>query len=180
MIHHEKIFPSLHYSDSMSSKDSKRLNLSICTSLEAWEESQEFCRRAGISSFGFGETSVHLVIRQLKQQSQNLPFRRPYEIFLLSAASRKSLRLTMEDMAHHLDQSVQASLQNLAYTAACRRSHVSYLYKKAFVVTSSEQLRQQLESVAKEEIVQTQGTPQLTFVFYGNGIHYQGMGKVLL
>lgn len=38
MIYYEKIFLFLYYLDSMSSKDSKRLNLFICISLEVWEE----------------------------------------------------------------------------------------------------------------------------------------------
>lgn len=180
MMHHERIVPSLHYSDSVSSINTQKLNLSIPVSLKVWEESHELGRGAGISGFGFGGTNVHVVIRQLKQPLQKLPVRRPYEMFLLSAASWKSLQLTMQDTAHHLGQSVQVSLPNLAYTAACRRSHLRYPYRKAFITTSSEQLRQQLESAAREEMVPTRDPPQLIFVCCGNGLFYPGMGKVLL
>ncbi|XP_023596403.1 uncharacterized protein LOC111822330 [Trichechus manatus latirostris] len=47
MMQHEKIVPSLHYSENISSIDTKRLNLSIPTSLDAWEEPREFGRGAG-------------------------------------------------------------------------------------------------------------------------------------
>lgn len=38
MMYYENIFLFLYYLDSMSSKDSKRLNLFICIRLEVWEE----------------------------------------------------------------------------------------------------------------------------------------------
>nr|XP_020845976.1 uncharacterized protein LOC110211154 isoform X2 [Phascolarctos cinereus] len=180
MMKHEKIVPSLHYSESESSINTEKLNLSIPTEVEKWEESTEFGRVAGISSFGFGGTNAHIVVRQFKQQPQRIPLKRPYEIFLFSAASSKSLKLTMEDTAQHLSQRNRESLENLAYTSVCRRNHANHIYRKAFVTTSLGNLQQRLNSAANAQIPHTKGTPQLIFVFCGNGAHYKGMGKVLL
>ncbi|XP_044534871.1 mycocerosic acid synthase-like [Gracilinanus agilis] len=180
MMHHEKIVPSLHYSESMSSIDAEKLNLSIPTEVEEWEESLEFGRIAGVNSFGFGGSNAHVIVRQFKQSCQKMPSKRPYELFVLSAASSKSLNLMMEDTAQQLHQNDHVSLQNLSYTSACRRSHANYKYRKAFVTTSLENLQQQLNSATGVQTTQTKGTPQLIFVFCGNGAHYKGMGKVLL
>ncbi|XP_072507906.1 phenolphthiocerol/phthiocerol polyketide synthase subunit C-like [Notamacropus eugenii] len=180
MMKHEKIVPSLHYSENGSSINTEKLNLSIPTEVEKWEESTEFGRVAGISSFGFGGTNAHIVVRQFKQQPQYIPLKRPYEIFVLSAASSKSLKLTMEDTAQQLSRRNQEPLQNLAYTSACRRNHANHIYRKAFVTTSLGNLQQRLRSAAKAQIPHTKGTPHLIFVFCGNGAHYKGMGKVLL
>ncbi|XP_023360835.1 uncharacterized protein LOC111721162 [Sarcophilus harrisii] len=180
MMENEKFVPSLHYSQSMSNIDTEKLNLSIPTKVEKWEASPEFGRVAGISSFGFGGTNAHIVVKQFKQQPQHIPSKRPYEIFVLSAASSKSLKLTMEDTVQQLSKRKQESLQDLAYTSACRRNHTSHIYRKAFVTTSLENLPQSLNSAAKEQIHYTKGIPQLVFVFCGNGTHYKGMGKILL
>ncbi|XP_056656051.1 mycocerosic acid synthase-like [Monodelphis domestica] len=180
MMHHEKIVPSLHYSESVSSINTEKLNLFIPTEVEKWEESREFGRVAGISSFGFGGTNVHIVVRQFKQQPQAIPLKRPYELFLLSAASNNSLKLAIEDTAQQLSQRKKESLQDLAYTSVCRRSHANYMYRKAFVTTSLGNLKQKLNSAANEKISCTKGPPELVFVFCGNGAHYKGMGKILL
>ncbi|KAL8165030.1 UNVERIFIED_CONTAM: hypothetical protein K2H54_025310 [Gekko kuhli] len=69
MMHHGKIVPSLHFSESTSSIDTQKLNLSIPTRVEKWEESSEFGRVAGVNCFGFGGTNAHVVVRQdLEQQ----------------------------------------------------------------------------------------------------------------
>ncbi|XP_051818318.1 uncharacterized protein LOC127538547 [Antechinus flavipes] len=180
MMKHEKFVPSLHYSEDVSSINTEKLNISIPTAIEKWEESAEFGRIAGINSFGFGGTNAHVVVKQFKQQLQDIPSKRPYEIFILSAASSKSLTLTIEDTAQQLHENDHVSLQNLAYTSACRRSHVNYKYRKAFVTTSLGNLQQQLILATGVQTSQRKGIPQLVFVFCGNGAHYKGMGKVLL
>ncbi|XP_068942223.1 mycocerosic acid synthase-like [Petaurus breviceps papuanus] len=180
MMKHEKIVPSLHYSESGSSINIEKLNLSIPTAVEKWEESPEFGRVAGINSFGFGGTNAHIIVKQFKQQPQHIPSKRPYEILILSAASSESLKLIMGDTAQQVHENNHVSLQNLAYTSACRRSHAKYKYRKAFVTTSLGNLQQQLISAAGIQKSHTKGTPQLVFVFCGNGAHYKGMGKVLL
>ncbi|XP_072507908.1 phenolphthiocerol/phthiocerol polyketide synthase subunit C-like [Notamacropus eugenii] len=180
MMKHEKIVPSLHYSESGSSINIEKLNLSIPTTVEKWEESTEFGRVAGINSFGFGGTNAHIIVEQFKQQSQYIPSKRPYEIVVLSAASSKSLKFIMEDTAQQMHQNDHVSLQSLAYTSACRRSHANYKYRKAFVTTSLGNLEQQLISATEVQISHAKGTPHLVFVFCGNGAHYKGMGKVLL
>ncbi|XP_060638440.2 phthioceranic/hydroxyphthioceranic acid synthase-like [Anolis sagrei] len=180
MMHHGKIVPSLHFSESTSSINTEKLNLSIPTTVEKWDEPSEFGRIAGINSFGFGGTNAHVVVRQFKQ-TQVLPsVKRPVELFLISAASVNSLKLTMEDMARYLKTRDTTSLPNLAYTSACRRSHVTYKHRKAFMVSSLQQLEQVLGSGAELEVVPAKKPPQLVFVFSGNGLDVKGAFETLL
>ncbi|CAM4521353.1 unnamed protein product [Lepidochelys olivacea] len=179
MMHHETIVPSLHYREDISSINTEKLNLSIPTTVEKWEESREFGRVAGVNCFGFGGTNAHVVVRQFKQ-TQVLPsFKRPIELFVLSAASSKSLNLTMEDTAEQLNISTSVTLPNLAYTSACRRSHVNYKYRQAFVTNSLRHLQQQVALAAKTEITPSKMTPQLVFVFCANGVNFKGICKTL-
>ncbi|XP_074841611.1 mycolipanoate synthase-like [Carettochelys insculpta] len=180
MMHHEKIVPSLHYREDISSINTEKLNLSIPTTVEQWEELREFGRVAGVNCFGFGGTNAHIVIRQFKQ-TQVLPtFKKPLELFVLSAASGKSLRLIMDDTAEQLNMSNAVTLPNLAYTSACRRTHINYRYRKAFLTNSLQHLQQQVTLAAKTEITPSKMTPQLVFVFCANGVHFKGICKALL
>ncbi|XP_014800362.1 PREDICTED: phthiocerol/phenolphthiocerol synthesis polyketide synthase type I PpsD-like [Calidris pugnax] len=180
MMHHGKIVPSLHYSKEMSSIDTERLNLAIPTSVEPWEESREYGRVAGINCFGFGGTNAHVVVRQMKQVESLPAFKRPLELVLLSAASSKSLQMTMADTADQLSTRKSVTLPSLAYTSACRRSHASYRYRKAFVTNSLQHLQQAVTSAASTEPAPWKVEPQLVFVFCGNGVTLKEFSEALL
>ncbi|NXP16205.1 PATK synthase, partial [Thinocorus orbignyianus] len=180
MMRHGKIVPSLHYSKEMSGIDTEKLNLSIPTTVEPWEESGEYGRVAGINCFGFGGTNAHVVVRQMKQVEPLPAFKRPLELVLLSAASSKSLQMTMADTAEQLSARNSLTLPSLAYTSACRRSHASYRYRKAFVTNSLQHLQQEVLSAASTELAASKGEPQLVFVFCGNGVTLKEFSEVLL
>ncbi|KAM6280997.1 mycolipanoate synthase-like [Porphyrio hochstetteri] len=170
MMHHGKIVPSLHYSKEMSSIDTEKLNLAVPTAVEPWEESSEYGRVAGINCFGFGGTNAHVVVRQVKQLEPLPAFKRPLEVVLLSAASRKSLQMTMADTAEQLSTRSSVTLPSLAYTSACRRSHGNYRYRKMFVTNSLQHLQQEIMSAVSSELPTSKVEPHLVFVFCGNGV----------
>ncbi|XP_061441804.1 mycocerosic acid synthase-like polyketide synthase [Rhineura floridana] len=180
MMHHGKIVPSLHFSEITSSINTEKLNLSIPTAVEKWEESSEFGRVAGINCFGFGGNNAHVVVRQFKQTRVLPPVKRPVELFVISAASGNSLKLAMKDTARYLNTSDSATLPNLAYTSACRRSHTNYKYRKAFVASSLQHLEQQLTSAAEMETVPLKKPPCLVFVFSSNDLNFKGICRILL
>ncbi|NXP38094.1 SDNO synthase, partial [Leiothrix lutea] len=180
MMHHGKIVPSLHYSKEMSSIDTEKLNLAVATAVEPWEESGEYGRVAGINCFGFGGTNAHVVVRQVKQPEPLPAFKKPLELVLLSAASPKSLQMTMADTAEQLSTRSSVSLPSLAYTSACRRSHASYRYRKAFVTNSLQHLQQELKLAASTEPAMSKVEPQLVFVFCGNGVTLKEFSEALL
>ncbi|KAL8165031.1 UNVERIFIED_CONTAM: hypothetical protein K2H54_025332 [Gekko kuhli] len=179
MMHHGKIVPSLHFSESTSSIDTQKLNLSIPTCVEKWEESSEFGRVAGVNCFGFGGTNAHVVVRQVKQTQSLPPIKRPVELFVFSATSGHSLKLALEDTARHVNTGESVTLPNLAYTSTCRRSHLNFKYRKAFVVSSLQDLEQQLVSTAEMEMVPSKKAPELIFVFPGNGLNLKGIFKTM-
>ncbi|NXJ80538.1 DEP5 synthase, partial [Trogon melanurus] len=181
MMHHGKIVPSLHYSKETSSIDTEKLNLAIPTTVEPWEESHQHGRVAGINCFGFGGTNAHIVVSQVKQLAESLPaLRRPVELVLLSAASSKSLQMTMVDTADQLSMRNNVTLPSLAYTSACRRSHANYRYRKAFVTNSLQHLHQEVKSAASTELAASKMEPQLVFVFCGNGVTLKEFSEALM
>ncbi|NXI49720.1 DEP5 synthase, partial [Chloroceryle aenea] len=180
MMHHGKFVPSLHYSKEASSIDTEKLNLDIPTSVEPWEESSKYGRVAGINCFGFGGTNAHVVVRQVKQLEPLPAFKRPLELVLLSAASTKSLQMTMADTADQLSTRNSITLPSLAYTSACRRSHAKHRYRKAFVTNSLQHLQQEVTSSVSTEFTMPKVEPQLVFVFCGNGVKLKEFSEALL
>ncbi|KAM3929532.1 mycolipanoate synthase-like isoform 1-T2 [Leptodactylus fuscus] len=179
MMHHEIIPPSLHYSRENGIKMIEESNLEIPTSPEKWQEDINSGRMAGINCFGFGGTNVHVVVKQEKQEYPKYHSKRFSELFILSAASSRSLQLCIEDTKMALSNTTSLSLENLVYTAACRRSHRHYKYRAAFLASSLNHLHQQLQVVTKYAPV-VKSDPHIVFVFCGNGVLYKGMCKMLL
>ncbi|XP_068094360.1 mycolipanoate synthase-like [Hyperolius riggenbachi] len=181
MMHHEVIPPSLHYSKENGIKQIEDSKLIVPTAPEKWHEDNKFGRMAGINCFGFGGTNSHIVIKQHKVKYREHDSSRPVELFILSAASRQSLQLSIEDTKQAINKTPSSlSLENLVYTAACRRSHLNYKYRAAFLASSLSHLQQQLQSINTETIATKGSPPQIVFVFCGNGVLSKGMCKVLL
>ncbi|XP_069815825.1 mycolipanoate synthase-like [Dendropsophus ebraccatus] len=179
MMHYEVIPPSLHYSKENGIKIIEESNLEIPTSPEKWHEDVKFGRMAGINNFGFGGTNAHVVVKQFKQEYPQYYSKRPVELFIISAASSKSLHRSIEDTQQVLSKTTSITLENLVYTAACRRSHLTYKYRAGFLTSSLTQLHQQLQTV-KKDIAPAKSSPHIVFVFCGNGVIYKGMCKMLL
>ncbi|XP_075684382.1 mycolipanoate synthase-like [Rhinoderma darwinii] len=179
MMHHEIIPPSLHYSKENGIKIIEESNLQIPTSPEKWQEDVKFGRMAGINCFGFGGTNTHAVVKQYKQKKSQHHSKRPVEIFILSAASSKSLNLSIENTQQVLSKETSLTLENLVYTAACRRSHLNYKYRTGFLASSLTHLNQQLQ-VVKKDTALAKSRLHIVFVFCGNGVLYKGMCKMLL
>ncbi|XP_044150283.1 mycocerosic acid synthase-like polyketide synthase isoform X2 [Bufo gargarizans] len=179
MMHHEIIPPSLHYSKENGIKMIGESKLEIPTRTEKWQEDIKFGRMAGINCFGFGGTNVHVVIKQDKQEYPKYHSKRSVDILILSAASSKSLQLCIEDTKIALGGTTSLTLENLVYTAACRRSHLNYKHRIGFMASSLTQLHQQLQTVSKYPLIAT-SSPHIVFVFCGNGVLYKGMCKMLL
>ncbi|XP_045558747.1 highly reducing polyketide synthase cm3B-like [Salmo salar] len=179
MMKHETIVPSLFYSEDSASIDAKALNVKIPTKAEKWRDS--IARVAGINNFGFGGTNAHAIVKQHKQS--NVPQksgRKSHNCFVLSASSEKSMSMMMEDTIQQIDTDNKGDLEALAYTSACRRSHLKHRYRKAFRTLSLADLKDQLKSAMNKVTTPSYSDPRLVFVFCGNGVTYQGMCQQLL
>ncbi|XP_072269507.1 phthioceranic/hydroxyphthioceranic acid synthase-like [Pyxicephalus adspersus] len=180
MMQHEMIPPSLHYSKENGIKEIEDSKLVVPTVSENWHEDAKFGRMAGVNCFGFGGTNSHVVVKQYKENNSKHHSKRPAEIFILSAASSKSLQLSIEDTVQELSKMQSSlSLENLVYTAACRRTHINFRYRAAFLASSLPSLQKGLQSV-NTETHPIPKSPQIVFVFCGNGVLSKGMCKVLL
>ncbi|XP_073687087.1 uncharacterized protein pks1 [Garra rufa] len=181
MMKHETIVPSVFYSAENSSIDAKALNLKIPTRAEKWLYSGSRIRMAGLNSFGFGGTNAHAIISEYVQATvSDCHTLQPLKLLPLSAATDQSLQLCIADTFQRISADETADLQALAYTAACRRSHIMNKFRKVFGASSMSELKSQLKSSINKKLAPTKQDLKLVFVFCGNGVTYRGMCKQLL
>ncbi|XP_038163831.1 highly reducing polyketide synthase cm3B-like [Cyprinodon tularosa] len=178
MMKHQTIVPSVFYSGDSSSVDTKTLKLKIPKEIERWDANQPSGRVAGVNSFGFGGTNAHVILRD--DNHQVVPTKAWQKLFVLSAASEKSLILTTIDTYQRLCSSPMLDFHAISYTSACGRSHFKHKYRKAFLTSSPSNLQQQLKSAQKTEVQSVQSNLQVVFVFCGNGVCYKGMCRQLM
>ena len=181
MMKHETIVPSVFYSEESGSVDAAALNIKIPTEPERWESNGPSVRVAGINSFGFGGTNAHAIVEDYRQTwIPESIYKHCKEPFVISAASDKSLMLTIADVSQRLSRDRSVDLNALLYTSACRRSHDKHKYRKVFQVSSILDLEQQLASAQNNKVDSTKPDTRVVFVFCGNGVTYRGMCKQLL
>ncbi|KAL7373403.1 hypothetical protein ABVT39_005995 [Epinephelus coioides] len=181
MMKHETIVPSIFYSEDSASIDAKALNISIPIKAESWETNGSLGRVAGINSFGFGGTNAHAIVRESRQATvpTQIPKACP-KLFVISAASEKSLILSITDTQQKLCSNQTVDIQALSYTSACGRNHSQHKFRKAFLTSSLSDLEYQLTSALKTNVESIKSDIQVVFVFCGNGVAYKGMCKQLL
>uniref|UniRef100_A0A671MUP1 Phthiocerol/phenolphthiocerol synthesis polyketide synthase type I PpsD-like n=1 Tax=Sinocyclocheilus anshuiensis TaxID=1608454 RepID=A0A671MUP1_9TELE len=181
MMKHETIGPSVFYSAENSSIDAKSLNLKIPTRAEKWLYSGSRIRMAGLNSFGFGGTNAHAIISEYVQATvSDSHTLEPLKLLPLSAATDQSLQSCIADTYQRISADETVDLQALAYTAACRRSHITHKFRKVFAASSVSELKSLLKASMNKKLDPTKQDLKLVFVFCGNGVTYRGMCKQLL
>uniref|UniRef100_A0A8C5I1T5 Phthiocerol/phenolphthiocerol synthesis polyketide synthase type I PpsD-like n=1 Tax=Gouania willdenowi TaxID=441366 RepID=A0A8C5I1T5_GOUWI len=181
MMKHEILAPTVYFSEDTAGVDFKALNLNILTKAKRWETNGLDGRVAGINNFGFGGTNAHAIVKEFKYAKDSAKIQTfcP-NLFAISAASEKSLILSITDTHHRLTSSQTVDLQALVYTAACGRSHNKHKYRKALLTSSVSDLERQLSSTLKTNMRSTWSDVQVVFVFCGNGVAFRGMCKQLM
>src|SRR5215203_2155045 len=114
-LHLEKLNPHVAWED---------LPLTVPTALTAWRRSSE-PRIAGVSSFGFSGTNVHVVIEEAPAATERTPSptKRPV-IAAVSARSEEALAARIEDIARVLETTDSVGLIDVAHTLNAGRAHL--------------------------------------------------------
>ncbi len=143
-------------------------------------------RIAGVSSYGFGGTNVHVVMQDYVTSVPAQAERdRPAHVFILSAKSSASLQKLAGHFRDFLSKGEDVSLPDICYTVSAGRSHFNH--RLAIVATNVEQLSQRLEDFLagrrnpsiRAAQVRLLGQPKIVFLFTGQGSQYVGMGATL-
>lgn len=186
-LQHQAIPPNLHLRTLNPRITLEGTRFQLPSALIPWPAGNR-PRRAGVSSFGLSGTNAHVVLeeapaRPSRPEIGTIQEERSY-VLPLSARSAAALQQLSQVWADALEQP-GASLLDLAYTASCRRTHLSH--RLAVLGSSRSELARLLreqargqQSPALHQGVTIDSPPQVVLVFSGQGSQWPGMGRTLL
>ena len=184
-LEHRKLPASLHLSTLNPAIDVAELNLAFATKTVVLPPTGTWL--AGISSFGFGGTNAHVVIRQAQasdhpeaQTSSAAP--RAAEILVLSAHSRQALGEMSRAYAGLLEFGGDAA----QLSAATARQRDLALHRVAVTLDDPTTMAGSLRSFADTGNLPggavglaPSRTPKICFVYSGNGCQWAGMARAV-
>lgn len=190
-LQHEEIPPHLHCSNLTPHISWDRIPVKVATERIAWPR-REAPRAAGVSSFGFSGTNVHVVLEEAPRDATSanennvngsLP-ESAWHVLALSAKSESALEQLTQRYAKRLTEEPELAIADVCYTANTGRSH--FERRTALVVSSREDAAAQLAAwnagASKEGV--WQGTarvrPRICWVLTGAGGPSSGMIRDLV
>ncbi|KAH7149618.1 polyketide synthase [Dactylonectria estremocensis] len=180
--------PNMHFKNPNPNIDFENWKIAVPTSLVEWKVPEGLARRASINSFGYGGTNAHIILEEfiqappqvkVTQPIANGVHSRPY-LVPLTSHSTKAGELAEEALATYLKDGNDASIEDLAYSLATRRTMHQ---QRSFVVAEdSAGLVEQLSTPrpAAPWTPTQKTTPRLGFIFTGQGAQWHAMGRQLI
>jgi acyl transferase domain-containing protein/acyl-CoA synthetase (AMP-forming)/AMP-acid ligase II/acyl carrier protein len=181
-LKHGEVPPSLHFNEANPHIPFEQLPLRVATQRQPLA-GRERPALAGVSSFGFGGTNAHIVLEAVQSTAAEVVAEKSPQLIALSARTPQALR----DFARRwLDraESTQATLTDLAFTAALRRSR--HDHRLSVVSKDCRELTEHLKSWLSEDpragtsAGRAKRSPRVVWVFNGQGPQWWGMGRRLL
>ena len=182
---HAEVPPHLHFRQLSPHIDLGDAPIAIPTARTPWPAA-EFPRLAGVSSFGFSGTNIHVVVEEARglPEPPRLPDRAA-QLLLLSGRTPEALRSAASRLERHLASPAGEELAGVAATLATWRAHLAERF--AAVVRSREEGLAVLSRFRSGErspgILSGRADPGerpvVAFLFTGQGAQGPGMGRAL-
>ena len=183
-LQYKQLPPSLHVKKLNPHIDWEHLPVKVVGELAPWPAANGK-RIAGISSFGFSGTNVHVIVEEAPAPSivpANID--RPLHVLGLSAKTEAAVKEFAGCFTRCIAAHSTLSLADICFTANTGRSHFNH--RLAVIGTTTWALSESLAAFAAGQEVPTliSGSvddvqPQVAFLFTGQGAQYVNMGKQL-
>lgn len=180
-IKEKKLLPSINFDVPNRHIPFANLPIKIQKTVAEWPE-KDSTLLAGVSSFGFGGTNVHVVLASvpncITEKNTAAIQDDTALIFPISAKSEKALKAVEKNYLNFLQENISKySFGALAYNACVRSSH--HDARVAVVASNTEELLHKLEEHNYIYDFSQDKNNSLVFVFSGQGQQYFGMGADL-
>ena len=164
-----------------------QIPIEIPRSATAWETDPDQPRIAGISSFGFSGTNVHLIVSEAPTKTAQPQITTLPRLLTLSARSEKALReLANQWIDGPLQDSENHSENYAEYCASSLVARTSFQHRLSLVADDRKKTQQALAEFAatgqsadiNSGSVENENN-KVAFLFSGQGSQYKGMGHAL-
>jgi acyl transferase domain-containing protein len=185
MLQQKEIPPHLHLKNANPLVPWEQLPFEIPQKRASWPEGRGR-RIAGISSFGFSGSNVHMILEEAPPQEIQAPgAERSFQLLTLSAQNAKAIPELAGSYERHLAAHPEDAPADVCFTANTGRAHLKH--RLAVVAESSARMRQLLGMVAEGNLPEgvfsgrqrPDDGPATAFLFTGQGAQYAGMGREL-
>jgi acyl transferase domain-containing protein/SAM-dependent methyltransferase len=177
--------PHLHLKQKSPHIDWDNLPIVVPTKLTPWVPINGK-RIAGLSSFGFSGTNAHLVLEEAPEGTR--PWNateRPIHLLALSARSDQALNELVQEVSVRFEKADVDKLADACFSANVGRSHFNY--RVTVLGNDTEEVRTGLNAFLRREAaanvvsgeIADVSSPNVAFLFTGQGSQYIGMGREL-
>lgn len=183
-LQHQEIPPHLNLRQLNPYITWDKISVEVATQRTSWPAGQQ-PRFAGVSSFGFSGTNVHVILEEAPVPAvTTAEVERPFHVLTLST-KRETVLGELADHFEKFLSSAEDNFPEICFTANTGRAHLSQ--RLAVVAASAEQAREQLAAwrAGQEATGVFQGQaynltpPEIVFLFTGHGAQYVNMGRQL-
>jgi acyl transferase domain-containing protein len=174
-LHHRELPPSLHFERPNPRIDFAKTPVFVNTVLRPWTGTPRF---AGVSSFGFGGTNVHMILENAPVREPARPAAAPPHLLVLSARTETALAESANRLAAHLAAEPNVDLAAVASTLQSGR-HL-FRHRRGVVCETVDEAVDALGRTNRASVVRP-GTrpPAVVFMFPGQGSQRPAMGREL-
>ncbi len=174
-LYHRQIPPSINFDRPNPYIDFANSPFYVNSQLRDWAAT-ETPRRAGVSSFGGGGTNAHVILEESLQAIPSSPSR-PYQLLLLSGKTAAAIEQLTTDLQEYLQSHPGLDLADIAYTL--QQGRKTYNYRRFVVCDNSAAAVENLGKLPPHLTNthhQDQPSPDVVFMFPGQGSQYVNMG----
>lgn len=174
VLHHRRLVPHHNLDELNPHIAAIQRRVEVNTRAQPWPQDRPLV--AGVSSFGFGGTNVHVVVRGHQQETQTEPVR-SYNGIPVSAHCPEALAAELDTLETALASVSEERFTEVARSFAClrhpRREHRAYIHGDSAAAIRS-------AAADHRTSVRTPGrAPKIVFMFPGQGSHRPDMGRAL-
>ncbi|MEJ3742713.1 SDR family NAD(P)-dependent oxidoreductase [Actinomycetes bacterium KLBMP 9797] len=174
------VIPSLHCDDPNPALNLRDSPFRLARDLQAWSDPEwrtgRAPRIAAVSSFGIGGTNAHVIIEQPPARPASPPLAGPV-LWPVSARSADALTATRTALAEHL-QDTRHDPAEVAFTL--QEGRAAFPHRMLLRVTDPAAAVAQLtDQPPLDTLVGVAGSPEVAFLFPGQGAQFPGAGHEL-